>query len=128
LKEKVMTDQAVSHSIDNAGVRVVPLFICIVVFGIGLALRWMAPLAFQPALPARVASLLLLGVGVVLIMWSNVLFRHAHTSMVPIRPSTALVITGPYRLTRNLVYLGLLCMNIGARSGLVCSGCSFSCR
>jgi len=33
---------------------------------------------------------------------------------VPIKPSTALVVSGPYRLTRNPMYLGLLCVYIAA--------------
>src|SRR5438034_10865683 len=36
-----------------------------------------------------------------------VLFRRAGTSPVPIQPTTALVVRGPYRLTRNPMYLGL---------------------
>jgi protein-S-isoprenylcysteine O-methyltransferase Ste14 len=34
-------------------------------------------------------------------------FRRSHTSIVPVRPATALVITGPYRFTRNPMYVGL---------------------
>ena len=34
-------------------------------------------------------------------------FRRAGTSMVPLNPSTALVISGPYRFTRNPMYLGM---------------------
>lgn len=34
-------------------------------------------------------------------------FRRARTSIVPVHPSTALVARGPYRFTRNPMYLGL---------------------
>lgn len=34
-------------------------------------------------------------------------FRRAKTSMVPMKPTTALVTSGPYRLTRNPMYLGM---------------------
>ena len=41
------------------------------------------------------------------------LTNNTHTSLVPIKPSTALVVSGPYRLSRNPMYLGLLCVYIG---------------
>jgi protein-S-isoprenylcysteine O-methyltransferase Ste14 len=34
-------------------------------------------------------------------------FRRAGTSMMPVRPSAALVTTGPYRFTRNPMYVGM---------------------
>jgi protein-S-isoprenylcysteine O-methyltransferase Ste14 len=107
-----MIDHPASNLADNAGVRVPPPLIYVVLFGLGLLLHQLAPLAFLPAIPARVAALIFLGAGVLLAIWSNVLFRHAHTSLVPIKPSTALVVRGPYRLTRNPMYLGLLCVYI----------------
>ena len=33
---------------------------------------------------------------------------------MPIKPSTALVVSGPYRLMRNPMYLGMLCVYIAA--------------
>ena len=107
-----MTDQAASHPADHAGVRLPPPLIYVVLFGIGLALHQVVPLTFLPVIPARIVALVFLSAGVLLIAWSNVLFRQAHTSLVPIKPATALVIAGPYRLTRNPMYLGLLCVYI----------------
>jgi protein-S-isoprenylcysteine O-methyltransferase Ste14 len=40
------------------------------------------------------------------------LFRRRHTSVLPIRPSTTLVVAGPYRFTRNPMYLGLALLTI----------------
>ena len=68
----------------------------------------------MPVLPARAAAILLAGAGVLLLAWSNVLFRRYHTSLVPVKPSNTLVTTGPYQLTRNPMYLGLLCVYSGA--------------
>jgi protein-S-isoprenylcysteine O-methyltransferase Ste14 len=40
--------------------------------------------------------------------WPKVLFRRAGTSVSPVRPAlaSALVTQGPYRFSRNLMYLG----------------------
>jgi len=40
------------------------------------------------------------------------LFRRKHTSMIPIRPAATLVTSGPYRLTRNPMYLSLAILYI----------------
>ena len=96
-----MTHQAASHPADHAGVRLPPPLIYVVLFGIGLALHQVVPLTFLPAIPARIVALVFLSAGVLLMAWSNVLFRHAHTSLVPIKPTTALVIAGPYRVTKR---------------------------
>lgn len=107
-----MTDHTASKHLDHANVRVIPPLIYVVIFGLGLLLHQVVPLTFLPALPAQVAALLFLGGGVLLIGWSNMLFRRAHTSLIPIKPTTALVVSGVYHLTRNPMYLGLLCMYI----------------
>jgi protein-S-isoprenylcysteine O-methyltransferase Ste14 len=111
-KEKDMTDHAASKPADHAGVRVPPPLIYLVLFGLGLLLQQIAPFTIPPMLPVRMAALIFLGSGVLLAGWSNVLFRHAHTSLAPIKPTTVLVVCGPYRLTRNPMYLGLLCVYI----------------
>ena len=42
--------------------------------------------------------------------------RRAHTSVSPHRASTALVTDGPYRYTRNPIYLGFLLIYLGFTS------------
>jgi protein-S-isoprenylcysteine O-methyltransferase Ste14 len=109
-----MIDHTAPTPADHAGVRVPPPLIYVVLFGLGLLLHQIVPFTFLPIIPARIAALIFLGCGVFLAGWSNVLFRRAHTSLVPIKPTTALVVSGPYRLTRNPMYLGLLCIYIAA--------------
>ena len=40
-------------------------------------------------------------------------FRRSKTSIVPIRPAEALVLSGPYRYTRNPMYVSLAFLTIG---------------
>jgi protein-S-isoprenylcysteine O-methyltransferase Ste14 len=105
-----MTDDTLSNSADHAGVSIPPPLIYVVLFGLGLLLHQIAPLASLPIVPARVAALICLGGYLLLFGWSYLLFRRAGTSIVPVKPSMALVTHGPYRLTRNPMYLSLLCL------------------
>jgi protein-S-isoprenylcysteine O-methyltransferase Ste14 len=52
-------------------------------------------------------------VGSVLPLWAAGLFKRAGTGVVPFSKTTALVVTGPYRFTRNPMYLGLLLVVLG---------------
>jgi len=52
-----------------------------------------------------------LGAG--LAAWGWILFRRARTTRVPGEVSTTLVTTGPYRFTRNPMYVGLSVAYIG---------------
>jgi protein-S-isoprenylcysteine O-methyltransferase Ste14 len=51
--------------------------------------------------------------GAVLAAWGWLLFRKAKTTRVPGQASTAMVTWGPYRFTRNPMYLGLAVAYLG---------------
>jgi protein-S-isoprenylcysteine O-methyltransferase Ste14 len=66
--------------------------------------------------PTAVASLLgwgLLLAGVLLAVSAAYLFRRGGTTPNPTKPTTALVIGGPYRLTRNPMYVGMATLYFG---------------
>ena len=105
-----MMNHSASKPTDHAGVWVPPPLIYLMLFGLGLFLHQIVPFTIPPAFPTRAAALLFLGCYVLLFGWSYMLFRRARTSMVPVKPSTTLIVHGPYRLTRNPMYLSLLCM------------------
>jgi protein-S-isoprenylcysteine O-methyltransferase Ste14 len=71
------------------------------------------PVAPLPRAPSRVIAVLLLAAGFGLIFWSMGLFWRAGTSPLPMRPATELVRTGPYRWSRNPMYLGMLLLYAG---------------
>ncbi len=48
-----------------------------------------------------------------LMAWAIVSFRRAHTAIIPNQPATMLVLGGPYRFTRNPMYLGLVVLYLG---------------
>ncbi len=97
---------------DSAGVRVPPpLFYAAAVIG-GLLLNRRWPLAIGAGVLGRVFASLLIAAWAALTAISFRSFWRMHTSIVPIRPATALVITGPYRFTRNPMYVGLAVLTI----------------
>jgi protein-S-isoprenylcysteine O-methyltransferase Ste14 len=58
-------------------------------------------------------GLAVVGLGFFLSLWGALTFRRHHTSMLPFRPASALVETGPYRFTRNPMYVGLTTAYVG---------------
>ena len=97
-----MTDRA-----DNPGVRVPPplLYLAAVVAGWLFDRQWPVPIGV--ATPRLTLAWLLIALSVVLLTSSVRSFWRKHTSAIPIRPATALVIAGPYRFTRNPMYVGM---------------------
>ena len=90
----------------------------LVMLGVAL-LMWLASLAV-PGLAwfmatRTVCALVLAALGLGIAVAGVVSFTRAHTTVNPLKPSTAssLVVTGLYRLTRNPMYLGDLVILIG---------------
>ena len=97
---------------DHAGVVVPPPLIYVAFFLAGLALQRYVPMARLPGWTELLAAVLIMS-WLVLTVWSFRRFWTSGTSMIPVRPATTLVIEGPYRLTRNPMYLGLLFLYLG---------------
>ncbi|MGA8074852.1 MAG: isoprenylcysteine carboxylmethyltransferase family protein [Candidatus Acidiferrales bacterium] len=60
-----------------------------------------------------IAGAVLFAFGAVIAGWGLVIFRKARTTTVPGRPSAQLVTWGPYRFTRNPMYVGLTLAYLG---------------
>ena len=65
------------------------------------------------ALVSRTAGAVLFAVGAVIAGWGLVLFGKAKTTTVPGKLSGKLVTWGPYRFTRNPMYVGLVLAYLG---------------
>lgn len=102
---------------DTAGVIAPPPLIYLGGLGAGFALR-----AALPATPVRPAVRWmvgggLLGVGGTLMGSFLRAFARAGTPVSPYSASTALVTTGPYRISRNPAYLGMALVYTGIAVG-----------
>lgn len=101
-----MSDIATPPSADNAGVIAPPLLLLLAFLAAGLALDWLFPLPFLPRTVQFAAGALFGVAGLALMAAAALRFRAAGTELPPWRPSTAIVSNGPYRFTRNPIYLG----------------------
>ncbi len=99
--------------LEHAPVRVPPPLVFLAYLIGAMILNWLFPLPdpwstmFRLIGGATVLAGLVLGAAAVSRM------IRAHTSPDPQRPTTALITDGPYRLTRNPIYLGFLFIYLG---------------
>ena len=98
------------------GVHFPPPFVFVAAFLAGMALdRWVMELRFGDATRpvVLVAGWLLIALGLGVMLWAMWTFWRARTSVLPFRPATAMVTTGPYRRSRNPMYVGLTVLYVG---------------
>jgi len=102
-------------STDTSGVRFPPPLIYAGGFAAAYGVHRLLPVRLWPE-PSAVENLLgwgLLVAGVLLAVGAAHLFRRAGTTPNPGKPTTALVIWGPYRFTRNPMYVGMTMLYLG---------------
>ena len=92
-----------------------PVYVLAALFAM-LAAHMLVPIAQIIAFPWRLIGCVPLLLGVVLIVYSLRLFRLNRTTPKPFGIAGALVIAGPFRVTRNPMYVGILLM----LSGIAC--------
>ena len=84
----------------------------------GLALDWLVPARFVPAgLPAIAIGAAVFVLGLALGVWAIVTMLKAGTNVPTNRPVIAMVTRGPYRFTRNPIYVGMLAGQTGLAIG-----------
>jgi protein-S-isoprenylcysteine O-methyltransferase Ste14 len=63
--------------------------------------------------PYRYIGIIPIAKGIVLCLWAIGLFRTRRTTVLPFARSSVLVTSGPFRFTRNPIYLGVVLMVLG---------------
>lgn len=81
-----------------------PVWVLIVGAAMCAAARWL-PLASLPG--PRWLGVFPFIAGIALVVWPAILFRRAGTAIEPGRISSTLVTSGPYRVSRNPIYVGM---------------------
>ena len=100
----------------SAGVRFPPPF----VYALGILAgwlidrRWRWAVTDHPATWRPVLAAVLILAWLVLFAAAATRFRRAGTSLIPNKPASAFVASGPYRFTRNPMYVSLVALYLGA--------------
>lgn len=102
---------------DAAAVRVFPPGVPLAAILLGVALDRLWPLdpGFVIPAPARywIGGAIAIGAVLGLGLWSVVLFRRSGQNENPWKPTPRIVARGPFRLTRNPMYLQMLLICVG---------------
>jgi protein-S-isoprenylcysteine O-methyltransferase Ste14 len=98
---------------DNPGVHIPPPFFYIAAIGGGALLRRYAPLTIGWDTPRLIAAWAFVALFAVLMAWSFLWFARQRTTIIPNKPAKALVLDGPFRLTRNPLYLAMALLTVG---------------
>ena len=101
---------------DHADVAIKPPFLFLGALALGCLLSLIVPIGPRLASPngsALAAGLIFIVLGFALAGFSARVFRRAGAEVDPGRPAGALVTTGPYTITRNPIYIGLVLIYFG---------------
>jgi len=98
---------------DTAGVVFPPPLIYLAGLAVGFGLEALLPGSSVPAAVQWIAGGVLVVAGGALLASFNTAFHRKGTAVEPWKPTTAIVTTGPYRLTRNPAYLGMALVYAG---------------
>lgn len=83
-----------------------------VLFAAGIS--WWFDWPKVPGFPLRLLGIVLVTIPWILPVWAIMVFRREDTEIDPTSPTNRkLVVTGPYRFTRNPMYLGLTIVTLG---------------
>ena len=98
---------------DNPGVIVLPPFLYLGVFLAALVANWFLPLPLATTFVAVTIGLCLSVVAIVVARWGRRTMTAAGTNVRPTRPATTIVTSGPFRFSRNPLYVALTLLYLG---------------
>jgi len=101
------------RSADNPGVIALPPLLYGGAFIVVLVLRWFWPMRIVADSGLLWAGLGLVAIGVALASWGRRTMTAAGTNVNPSLPATALVTSGPFRYSRNPLYVALTIVFLG---------------
>ena len=107
-----------SETVDTSNVVIRPPIAWALAIVAGLGLGWLYPLQFAPtSIPRAWVGSGVFAVGFALAISAIVTIRKAGTRVETNKPTTTIVANGPYRFTRNPIYIGMFLGQTGLAIG-----------
>ena len=100
------------HS-DNAAVAFHPPILLLMFIGLGFAGRWLISAEFLPYAWTLPIGLPVVVVSLVLFAWAVITMRREGASIPTGEPTDTIVARGPYRFSRNPIYLSMVVLLTG---------------
>jgi protein-S-isoprenylcysteine O-methyltransferase Ste14 len=98
---------------ETAGVPVAPPILYFGALALAIGLQALSPIAPMPEMLGKVGGGLLVALASILGGACLIRFRRAGTAIPTYRPTTTLVADGPYRYSRNPIYVSLTTLYLG---------------
>jgi len=103
-----MNEPRTLQRIEGPSLRLYPPIWFLLFAATAVALDWLVPVKLPLRELTQPLAMLLAASGGGMAIWAAWLFRHHRTTAHPYAEASQLVTRGPFRVTRNPMYLGLL--------------------
>ena len=97
----------------HAGVAFHPPVLLLLALVLGFGARWLSPLRFLPDVAATPLGPVAVAASFGWFLWAVVTMRRAGGSIPTSEPTEAIVRQGPYRWSRNPIYLSMVALQVG---------------
>ncbi len=107
-----MEDDPSSHP-DHAEVAFHPPLLLLGAIALGFAARWLALAEFLPKIVALTVGRTLTTAAFGVFLWAALTMHRGGASIPTGQPTDFIVAGGPYRFSRNPIYLGMVLLQVG---------------
>ncbi|MCG8015105.1 MAG: isoprenylcysteine carboxylmethyltransferase family protein [Candidatus Thiodiazotropha sp. 'RUGA'] len=104
---------AIDKSEDHADVILPPPVIHMVSIGLAGVIGYYFPLPLPDWVILQWVGAMLSAAAITITLWGMREFHASRNPVAPIRPVNRLMVSGPYRFTRNPLYLSLILLQLG---------------
>jgi protein-S-isoprenylcysteine O-methyltransferase Ste14 len=98
---------------DKPRIAIFPPLLMALGFLTTVGLHWLWPLPIPSKSVAFWIGVVVSVLGVGLAAWGRITLVKGGTNVSPLKPTTAIVLAGPYRFTRNPLYMGGMTLLLG---------------